>query len=179
MRLMLRLVNEFVYKFNNIRKLFLGFAISTIIFSSCQKSTNEEIVPTATSSLWPAGTGNYATNTNVSTFTFQKVSGTVSVADSFTYTVTKDTAIDDLTYRKLESNKPALVPTYYVNYNAGVITNITYGFTIQGFTIPVVKQTVLKDNVPVNNTWSESINANVPVTLNYTLVQKDFKKHFK
>jgi hypothetical protein len=165
-----------------MKQFFFTLAICSIIFSACQKSTNEEIVPAPTNASWPAGTSDYAPHTNGSTFTFEIVSGTPSVTDSFTYTVIKDTAIGGLTYRKLESNKPALGPTYYANYNAGVITNITYGFTIQGFTIPEVKQTVLKDNVPVNNTWSESINVTasgftVPVSFNYTIVQKDFVKN--
>ncbi len=172
----------FGHKFNNMKKIFFGVGIYTIIFAACQKSNNEEIVPAPTNSQWPAGTSDYAPHTNGSTFTFEIVSGTPSVTDSFTYTVTKDTAIAGLTYRKLESNKPALGPTYYANYNAGVITNITYGFTIQGFSIPEVKQTVLKDNVPVNNTWSESINVTasgftVPVSFNYTIMQKDFVKN--
>jgi hypothetical protein len=154
----------------------------TIIFSACKKNTDEEITPAPTGFQWPAGTSDYAPHTNGSTFTFEIVSGTPAVTDSFTYTVTKDTAIGGFSYRKLESNKPALAPTYYANYNAGVVTNITYNLNFQGFIIPTVKQTVLKDNVPVNSSWSELLDVTVsgitiPVSLNYTLVQKDFVKN--
>jgi hypothetical protein len=166
-----------------MKQIILGLTFCSIVFSACKKNKDEEIIPTPTGFQWPAGTGDYAPNTNGSTFTFEIVSGTPAVTDSFTYTVTKDTAIGGLTYRKLESNKPALGPTYYANYNTGVVTNITYNFTVQGFSIPTVKQTVLKDNVPVNNIWSDTVNVlapvigNVPVSFTSTLMQKDLVKN--
>jgi hypothetical protein len=170
------------HKFNVMKQLFFAIAFCTIIFSACKKNKDEEILPAPTGFQWPAGTSDYAPYTNGSTFTFEIVSGTPAVTDSFTYRVTKDTAIGGLTYRKLESDKPALGPTYYANYNAGVVTNITYNLSLQGFTLPSVKQTVLKDNVPVNNTWAESLDVTVsgitvPVSFSYTLVQKDFVKN--
>jgi hypothetical protein len=165
-----------------MKQIFFALAFSTIILSACKKNNDEEIVPAPAGFQWPAGTSDYTPYTNGSTFTFEIVSGTPSVTDSFTYTVTKDTLIGGATYRKLESNKPTLGPTYYANYNAGVVTNITYNLNFQGFTLPTVKQTVLKDNVPVNNTWTESLDVTVsgitvPVSFTYTLVQKDFVKN--
>ena len=166
-----------------MKQIILGITFSTIIFCACKKNKDEEVVATPTGFQWPAGTSDYAPHTLGSTFTFEIVSGTPSATDSFTYTVTKDTTIGGLTYRKLESNKPALGPTYYANYNAGVVTNITYNFTVQGFSIPTVKQTVLKDNVSVNNIWSDTVNVpapvigNVPVSFTSTLMQKDFIKN--
>jgi hypothetical protein len=152
-----------------------------IFFSACKKNSDDEIAPAPIDFQWSAGTGDYAPHTTGFTFTFETVSHTPYVTDSFTYTVTKDTLIGGATYRKLESNKPALGPTYYANYNAGVVTNITYNLSFQGFILPTVKQTVLKDNVPVNNTWNETLDVTVsgitvPVSFNYTLVQKDFVK---
>jgi hypothetical protein len=165
-----------------MKQIFLVLSICTIIFSACKKNNDEEIIPAPTGFQWPAGTSDYAPHTNGSTFTFEIVSGTPSVTDSFTYTVIKDTLIGGATYRKLESNKPALGPTYYANYNAGVITNITYNLSFQGFTLPTVKQTVLKDNVAVNNTWNETLDVTVsgitvPISFSYTIVQKDFVKN--
>ena len=165
-----------------MKKIMWSISFCIIIFSACKKKSVEDVVSTPTGFQWPAGTGEYAPNTNGSTFTFEIITGTASVTDSFTYTVIKDTTIGGLNYKKLESNKPALGPTYFANYNAGVVTNITYNFTVQGYSVPVLKQTVLKDNVPVNNFWSDTLIVavplvgNVPVSFTSTLMQKDFVK---
>jgi hypothetical protein len=167
-----------------MKKLFLfGFSV-VALFSACQKSGDDVATP-PTSSTWPAGTGEYAPYTLGSTFVFEIASGTPTVIDSFTYTVTKDTTINSLPFKKLESNKPLLGVTYYSNYNAGVVTNITYNLNFQGLvTVPVITQTILKDNLPVGGTWSEVLNLTVPgvpipiaVTFAYTIVQKDFVKN--
>ncbi len=163
-----------------MKQIFFGLVFSMILFSGCKNNYEDVILPDF-SFQWPAGTSDYAPYTNGSTFTFESTSGTPAVIDSFTYTVTKDTLITGATYRKLESNKPALGPIFYANYNAGVVTNIAYNFSLQGVTIPVVTQTVLKDNVPVNTTWNESLNVTasgftVPVTFTYTIMQKDYTK---
>jgi hypothetical protein len=173
----------FGYKFSNMKQIMSSLALCVILFAACKKNKNEEVVPTSTGFQWPAGTGEYAPHTNGSTFTFEIVSGTPAVTDSFTYTVTKDTAIGGVTYRKLESNKPALAPTYYANYTAGVVTNIALNFTVQSFNVGTVKQTILKDNVPLNSMWSDTINVaapligNVPVSFTSTIMQKDFVKN--
>lgn len=133
---------------------------------------------------WPEGTGDYAPYTNGSTFVYE-VSTTAPVSvDSFTYTVTKDTTIDGAKYRKLESSKPALATPLYVNYNNGVRTDISYNANISGFTVPVIKQTVLKANEAQGAQWSEVLNVNVPglpvtvpVTFTYTNTQKNFTKN--
>jgi hypothetical protein len=165
-----------------MKQIFFAFAFCTIILSACKKNNAEEIVPAPAGFQWPAGTSDYAPYTNNSTFTFEIVSGTPSVTDSFTYTVKKDTLIGGLTYRKLESNKPALGPTYFVSYNNGVVTNYSTDITIQGFALPPITQTLLKDNVPVNTTWAESQNIiisgfTIPVSFNYSIVLKDVVKN--
>jgi hypothetical protein len=155
-----------------------------ILFSACKKSTTEEPAPAPVGFQWPAGTSDYAPYTNGSTFTFETSTGTPAVIDSFTYTVAKDTPINGLTFRKLVSNKPALASTYYANYNAGVNTEITYNFNFQGFTIPQLTQTVLKETVAVNGTWTEPLTLNIPgvpipvtVTFTHTMLQKDITKN--
>jgi hypothetical protein len=166
-----------------MKQIILGITFCTIIFSACKKNKDEEIIPVPTDFQWPAGTGDYAPHTNGSTFTFEIVSGTPAVTDSFTYMVIKDTAIDGLNYKKLESNKPALGPTYYANYNAGVITNIAYNVNFQNqVTVPKIKQTILKDNVPVLTNWADTLNVlvagfTIPVYFANTLTQKDFVKN--
>lgn len=185
--LLIKTVNKsiciFDYKYEVMKQIMLGITFCTIIFCACKKNKDEEVVPTPTGFQWPAGTSDYAPHTLGSTFTFEIVSGTPAVIDSFTYTVTKDTSIGGLTYKKLESNKLALAPTYYANYNAGVITNITLNFAVQGFNIGNVKQIVLKDNVPVNSIWTDAISVpvptfgDVPVSFTNTLIQKDYTKN--
>jgi hypothetical protein len=163
-----------------MKKLLFIATLFSICFAACKKKTSETI---PTGFQWPAGTGEYAPYTLNSTFTFETVSGTPSVTDSFTYTVVKDTLIGGLNFRKLESNKPAIAATYYTNYAANIITEITYNVNFQGVvTVPIIKQTVLKDDVPVANTWSELLSVtvqgfNVPVTFDYTLLQKDIVKN--
>jgi hypothetical protein len=164
-----------------MKQIFFGLVFTIILFSACKKSSDDVVTPDPVFQ-WPAGTSDYVPYTNGSTFTYEIVSGTPAVTDSFTYTVTKDTLITGATYRKLESNKPALGPTFYANYNNGVVTNIAYNVNFQGqVTIPVITQTILKDNVPVNTTWNEMFNVTVsgisiPVVLTYTIMLKDYTK---
>ncbi len=166
-----------------MKKIFLVLALASIIFSACRKNTDiDNTILPSFDFQWPAGTSDYAPYTNGSTFTYEIISGTPSVTDSFTYTVTKDTAIGGATYRKLESNKPALGPTYYANYNNGVVSNIAYNLNFQGVTVPVVKQTILKDNVPVAATWADTLNVvvsgfTIPVYFADTIKQKDYSKN--
>ncbi len=164
-------------------QLLMLFSIVTLL-AACKKNS-DDVVPPVTTFQWPAGTGEYAPYTLGSTFVYEIASGTPTVIDSFTYTVTKDTTINSLPYKKLESNKPALGVTYYSNYTNGVVTNITYNLNFQGLvTVPVVTQIVLKDNVPVTTTWNETLIVTVPgfplpvgVMFVYTIMQKDFTKN--
>jgi hypothetical protein len=137
--------------------ILLGFGLTVLAFG-CKKSTDE--TPQPTGFTWPAGTGAYAPYTIGSTFVFE--TGPTPI-DSVTYTVTKDTTIAGVVYKKLQSNKESLRPSHYANYTNGVVTDVIYNYTLQGFTVPTLNQTVLKDNLPVNATWQESFNLSVPV----------------
>jgi hypothetical protein len=165
-----------------MKQIIFSLMALALIFVSCKKD-DEDVPPPPTGFQWPSGTGEYAPYTNGSTFVYQIESSAPVTVDSFTYTVVKDTTIGGLTYKKLESNKPLIAATFYCNYNAGVRTEITYNTDFQGVvTIPVLTQTVLKDNVPVTNSWNESLNVTVsgfpiPVTFTYTIQQKDFVKN--
>jgi hypothetical protein len=148
-------------------------------FSSCRKKSNDD--PAANN--WPEGTGEYAPYTNGSKFTYEVTSSAPASVDSFTYTVSKDTLIDGLRYRKLESDKPLLASTFYCHYANGVRTEINYNTNFNGITIPVIKQTVLRADAAVNAPWNETLNINIPgiplpipVTFTYTNIQKQFTK---
>jgi hypothetical protein len=165
-----------------MKQVIWGLLVMVLVFLSCKKDDEDVPPPPPAGFQWPAGTGEYAPNTSGSTFVYQIESGTPVTIDSFTYTVVKDTTINGLTFKKLESNKPYLAANFYCNYNAGIRTEITYNYDFQGVTIPVLTQTVLKDNVPVTNSWNESLNVTVsgfqiPVTFTYTIMQKDFIKN--
>jgi hypothetical protein len=149
-----------------MKQVIWGLLVMVLVFLSCKKDDEDVPPPPPAGFQWPAGTGEYAPNTSGSTFVYQIESGTPVTIDSFTYTVVKDTTINGLT----------------CNYNAGIRTEITYNYDFQGVTIPVLTQTVLKDNVPVTNSWNESLNVTVsgfqiPVTFTYTIMQKDFIKN--
>jgi hypothetical protein len=157
--------------------IFYSF-LAILIFSSCKKCPVEPAV-----FEWPAGTGDYAPYTIGSGFTYEYTSISPAVNDSFTLTVTKDTTINGLKYYKLVSSKPALAPTYFVNYNNGDITEITYNLDFLGLiTVPVISENTLKVNATVNTTWNDAdLNLNysgipVNVTFAHTLVQKYFVK---
>ncbi len=165
-----------------MKKIFLFPIAFAVIFSACKKKGVDDTPPPATGFTWPAGTSDYAPTTINSTFTYEITTGTPAVIDSFTYKVTKDTTIAGAKYYKLVSNKDTLAPTYFSNYNAGVITNINYNLNFQGqITLPEFKQTIIKDNVPLNATWNESppvsyLGFPINVLLVYTILQKDFTK---
>ncbi len=165
-----------------MKKIFLFPIAFVAIFSACKKKSVDDTPPPATVFSWPAGTSDYAPTTVNSTFTYETSSGTPAVIDSFTYTVTKDTTISGAKYYKLVSNKPDDAPTYFSNYNAGVITNVLLNVDFQaGVIIPIVTQTVLKDNVAVNATWNDALVvtfSGIPVNIAFvnTLLQKDYTK---
>jgi hypothetical protein len=168
-----------------MKKLLLFSLLSMLLFSACQKELTANEPPIAFQ--WPQGTSDFAPYTIGSSFTYAYTSISPSVNDSFTLTVTKDTTIDNLKYYKLTSSRPELSPSYFVNYNNGSITEITYNLNFLGFiTVPVLSENTLKENETVNATWNDddvdllySTSAGtIPVNVNFmhTLLQKDFVK---
>ena len=170
-------------------KKLLGFAL-VISFIGCQKSGLEYLPNTTTTGgggttppfVWPAGTGEYAPYTTGSTFTFQREVGVPAVVDSFTLTVTGDTLIAGQTYKRMTSSNATASPNYFVNYNAGVVTELYLNFMLTGVTIPTLTQTALKDTANVNTSWNEVLNLTVsgftfPVTFTYTIMQKNILKN--
>jgi hypothetical protein len=165
-------------------KNLLFLAITLLFLFACKKKKDDSMP----AFVWPDGTGEYAPYTLNSTFVYETTTG--AIIDSFTYTVTKDTILDGLKCRKLESNKPTLANNIYVNYGNGVRTDFVLNTSFNGITIPLVKQELLKEATPVNGTWSAILNVNVPampptipiplsvpVTFTYTLMQKDITKN--
>jgi hypothetical protein len=162
-----------------MKKYFIYGATLILIFGSCKKSSTGD----TGGFQWPEGTGPYAPYTLGSKFVYETQTTAPVAIDSFTYTSTKDTTIDGLKFKKLESDKPALASTFYCNYNNGLRTEISYNSNFGGISIPVVKQVVLKDNVAQGATWLETLGVTVPgiplpitISFNYTLVQKDYTK---
>jgi hypothetical protein len=168
-----------------MKKLLLYSFLLMIIFSSCQK---EMIAPEVSIPFqWPQGTSDIAPYTIGSTFTYEYISTSPAINDSFTLTVTKDTTIDNLKYYKLTSSKPDLSPTYFVNYNDGNVTEITYNLNFLGLiTIDYIAENTLKEYEIVNSRWEDDdINlfyssnlGPIPVNVNFmhTLLQKNFLK---
>ncbi len=165
-------------------KKIIFFTIFSFLFFACKKKKDDTIP----AFVWPDGTGEYAPYTLNSTFVYETSS--VTGTDSFTYTVTKDTVLDGLKCRKLESSKPNLANTLYVNYGNGIRTDFILNSSFNGFNIPLIKQELLKEATPINGTWTGSFNVSVPampptipipltvpVTFTYTMLQKDFVKN--
>ncbi len=169
-----------------MKKYFYAIITTILFISACKKNSSDDVIPTPVGYQWPNGTSEYAPYTDGSTFTFETSFGTPVVVDSFTYTVTKDTTINSLTFKKLVSDKPALGTTYYVNSNAGIETEIDYNFNFQGIVIPSITQIVLKENAALNAVWKDSLIVNVPfnglnipvpVSFNNMVLQKDITKN--
>jgi hypothetical protein len=173
-------------------KKLLALAIIVSLIS-CQKS-GLDYLATATPTtgggggvvvapfVWPAGTGEFAPYTTGSTFVFQREVGVPAVTDSFTLTVTGDTSIGGLTYKRMTSSNITAMPSYFANYNNGVVTEIILNFQAATITIPNLSQTVLKDTANVNTSWNEVLNLTVmsfpvPVTFTYTVMQKGIVKN--
>jgi hypothetical protein len=159
--------------------------VSAIFLFSCKKKNTS---PAAFQ--WPNGTGEYAPYTLGSTFVYESTTTAPAATDSFTYTVTKDTTIEGLSFKKLESNKPNLASTFFCNINGGIRTEITYNTTFSGINVPIIKLETLKESVAASGTWSGSFNVTVPanppaipipipltISVAYTLMQKDFTKN--
>jgi hypothetical protein len=167
-----------------MKQIFFYSFLSIILFSSCRR---EDTPINPAEFQWPTGTSEYAPYTIGSTFHYEITNGLYK--DSFTLTVNKDTTINNFKYYKLISNKPQLQPTYFVNYNNGNLTEITYNLDYLGLgaiIVPVVLETTLKENLEVNDTWFESMvvtyptspttSINLNVTFAHTIVQKNYTK---
>jgi hypothetical protein len=160
-----------------MKQLFLYSLLSGLFFSCTDYDVRN------TSFVWPTGTSDYAPYTVGSTFTYE-LTDPIAKVDSFTLTVAKDTVINGLKFYKLESNKPALSPTYFANYNNGDLTEITYNLNYLGLgiiSVPKVTETTLKLNNIVNDTWIENLIVNfagfdLSVIFTHTLLNKYYTK---
>lgn len=168
-----------------MKKLFFYSFLAMLVFSACQKEMTAPEVPIPFQ--WPQGTSDYAPYTIGSSFTYEYISVSPAVNDSFTLTVTKDTTIHNLKYYKLASSRPELSPTYFVNYNNGNITEITYNLNFLGFiTLDSITENTLKENENENATWHDkdidlmysTAAGSIPVNVNFmhTLAQKNYVK---
>lgn len=170
----------------------LLYLAAIIAFVGCQKSGLEYLPITNPASggggsttppfVWPAGTGEFAPYTTGSTFVFQREVGMPAVIDSFTLTVTGDTSIGGLTYKRMTSSNTAAMPSYFANFNNGITTEVILNFPVATITIPNLTQTVLRDTANVNSTWNEVLNLTVmsfpvPITFTYTVMQKGIVKN--
>jgi hypothetical protein len=163
-------------------KKYIYYSILSIIaFSACQKDMTVSEGPA--SFEWPKGTSEYAPYTIGSSFVYEFISGNPSVTDSFLLIVTKDTIINNLKFYKLESSKPALSPSYFVNDNNGIITEITYNLNFLGLiTVPELIENTLRTNVEANSTWNDNdlnltyLGFPVNVKFMHTLMHKNYTK---
>jgi hypothetical protein len=135
---------------------------------ACKKSSTDP-----GGKVWENGTGEWAPYTLGSTFTFEVTTAAPATVDSFTFTVSKDTLMDGLTFKKLQADKPNY-SNYYFNYTNDVQKEAQVNFTSNfGVTIPKLVQTNLKPNEAVNANWIEPISLSIPgvpipITVNFT-----------
>ena len=143
---------------------------SLLLASKCKKDT--PVAPPQ------AGTGDYAPYTLGSTFIYES-SGAGMTTQDVTLTVTIDSTVDGLVYKKLESNKPTVFPSRFVNYTGGVQREAQFNLNLGGTVLPKLILTNLKIDEAVNANWNESQTFNIPmipipITVNFvhTLMAK-------
>jgi hypothetical protein len=145
-------------------KFLIGLlAIVTIIISCGGKDT--------TPAPPQVGTGDYAPYTLGSTFTYEST-GTGQQAQDVTLTVTIDTTVDGLVYKKLSSDKPAVFPSRYVNYTNGVQREAQFNINLNNTVIQKLILTNFKEAEAVSANWNENQTFNIsaipfPLTVNF------------
>ena len=155
-----------------MKSILLFFTFCTLLIASkCKKDTPAPPPQ--------AGTGDYAPYTLGSTFVYESTATGMATQD-VTLTVTVDSTVDGLVYKKLESNKPTVFPSRFVNYTNGVQREAQFNIDLGGTVVPKLILTNLKINEAVNANWTESQVFNIPalpipVTVNFvhTLTAKN------
>jgi hypothetical protein len=147
--------------------------IGGLILWACKKEKSREGEPPGT----PPSTCGYAPYTNGSTYNYETVRGTSTDTTYFTVTVTGDSTINGLTYKKLASD----TATTYDRCDNGVYTQMVKGLSYMGYTADSVTSVYLKDNVPAGSSWSDTVTVreggvNLNVYLTYTIIQKGINK---
>lgn len=147
-------------------------ALAGLAILGCKKKTENTDKP------WENGTGDYAPYTLGSTFTFEVVSSAPASTDSTTMTVTRDTTMDGLTFKKLEPGKN-IIPPFYFNYSSGVQKEAQINFQAFGAVVPKLLQTNLKVNEATGASWTEAITLNfpgIPIPINVNFVHQVMAK---
>jgi hypothetical protein len=134
----------------SIRNIIVGF-VSVIFLFSCKKSSDDN----SNQPQPQPGTGDYAPYSTGSTFTYQSEIAGMSNKE-FTLTVSNDTTVDGLVYKKLSSSDQTIFPNRYISYNNNVQREAQFNLTVNGYTIQKLILINLKANEPVNNTWMET-----------------------
>ena len=160
-----------------------------IIFSACEKNMSEETgqLPDGGGVITNPGGGNGGGTVNnagckdciyypvcspsVYKYADTGLGSPNGSVNSYTLTYIKDTTLESKTYKKFFITGQG---NTYFNCTAGVSTSIILNGTTQGGnTISYAKVTVLKENAPVNATWTDTLTASGQTALyNYKIVSK-------
>ncbi len=137
-----------------IRYVILIMMVSVIMYG-CKKSSSNNNNNTQ------AGTGEYAPYTLGSTFTYQSIrSGQPN--QEFTLTVSNDTMVDGLVFKKLTSSDITVFPNRYINYNNNEQREAQFNINLDGYILQKLVLVNLKALEPLNATWMET--SALPIT---------------
>jgi hypothetical protein len=136
--------------------LFLALLASLLMAGNCKDTVTPPAPP-------QEGTGDYAPYTLGSTFVYES-SGAGMPTEEITLTVSADSMVDGLVYKKLTSNKPTVFPSRFVNYTNGVQREAQFNLNLGGNVVPKLILTNLKINEAVNANWTE------PQTFNFSMI---------
>jgi hypothetical protein len=171
-----------------ISSTFLLIFCFSIINISCSNDKETKIGELIN---WPEGTSVYAPYTIGSTFKYEvsivnPTAGQPPIIDFFTYTVTKDTLIDGLKFKKLDSNNKPIAGNYYCHYDqiTGERTEINLNANFAGVAIAKLKENTIRVKEEVNATWNggftgflPSVTSPINGTINYKILKRDFVKN--
>jgi hypothetical protein len=160
-----------------MKKVIFALIVITSVFGKCGKDNTPAPPP-------EPGTGDYAPYTLGSTFVYESARTTPAGTVDVTVTVTKDTTVDGLVYKKLESSNPTELATRFVNYTNGVQREASFNVNLFGTVVPKIIIVNLKENEAVNGTWNENISFNfsqlpgiaIPVNFKQTVTEKGTSK---
>src|SRR5690606_38199470 len=119
------------------------------ILGACKKEKSREGDPP----LPPASTCGYAPYTDGSVYNYENVNAQTLDTTRFTVTVTGDSLISGIAYKKLTSD----TATTYNRCDDGSYYQMVKGISYEDYTADSVMSIYLKDNVALGSSWTDTV----------------------
>ncbi|GAA0531677.1 hypothetical protein [Chitinophaga japonensis] len=145
----------------------------SLVLGACKKEKSRE----GDAPLPPVSTCGYAPYTDGSVYNYENVNAQTSDTTRFTVTVTGDSLISGISYKKLASD----TATTYNRCDNGSYYQMVKGISFEGYTADSVMSIYLKDNVAIGSSWTDTVVVRdgadeQTVILTYSITQKGATK---